>query len=163
MASAKQKTSVKRAAARANRAPGEKEFTKRRTVAEGLALADAAHAAVWRLYCDVFKFWRACRVKRCRRHRRCDGEPAACLMRGLPSVPEAERQAAAAAVIAGGPRRIPPATHLEWICAASRCRSSPPGGNDGARNARDVPAREAPADKVMPWRSGGSPPRRASA
>jgi len=114
MASAKQKTSVKHAAARANTAPGEKEFTKRRTVAEGLKLADAAHAAVWRLYCDVFKFWRACRVKRCRRHRRCDGEPAACLMRGLPSVPEAERQAAAAAVIAGGPRRIPPATHLEW-------------------------------------------------
>lgn len=89
--------SAKRKATRHSAAPGEKEFTKRRTVAEGLALADAAHAAVWRLYCDVFKFWRACRVKRCRRHRRCDGEPAACLMHGLPSVLEAERQAAAAA------------------------------------------------------------------
>ena len=32
------------------RAPGEKDFTKRRTVDEGLALSDAAHAAVWRLY-----------------------------------------------------------------------------------------------------------------
>ncbi len=95
-------------------APSEKDFTKRRTVDEGLALADAAHAAVWRLYCEVFKFWRACRVKKCRRHRRCLGAPAPCLMRGLASVPEAERQAAAAAVIAGGPRRIPPATHLEW-------------------------------------------------
>ena len=43
------------------RAPGEKDFTKRRTVDEGLALSDAAHAAVWRLYCEVFKFWRSCR------------------------------------------------------------------------------------------------------
>jgi hypothetical protein len=36
------------------RAPGEKDFTKRRTADEGLALSDAAHAAVWRLYCEVF-------------------------------------------------------------------------------------------------------------
>jgi hypothetical protein len=39
--------------------PNEKHFTKRRTVGEGLKLADAAHGAVWRLYCDVFGFWRA--------------------------------------------------------------------------------------------------------
>jgi hypothetical protein len=114
MASTKQKTVVVARTPRRKAAPGEKEFTKRRTVAEGLALADAAHDAVWRLYCDVFKFWRACRLRRCRRHRRCVGTPATCLMHGLPSVPEAERQAAASAVIAGGPRRIPPATHLEW-------------------------------------------------
>src|SRR5436190_23626551 len=86
-------------------APVEKDFIKRRTVDEGLALSDAAHAAVWRLYCEVFKFWRSCRIKRCRRHRRCLGEPALCLMRGLSSVPEARQRAAAAAVIAGGPRR----------------------------------------------------------
>ena len=96
------------------RAPGEKDFTKRRTVDEGLALSDAAHAAVWRLYCEVFKFWRSCRVKKCRRHRRCLGEPAPCLMGGLSSVPEAQRRAAAAIVIAGGPQRMPPATHMEW-------------------------------------------------
>jgi hypothetical protein len=73
---------------------------------------------VWRLYCEVFRFWRACPVKRCRRYRRCDGEPARCLMRGLPSVPQAERLAAAKEVMAGGPRRIPPATHLERIVRA---------------------------------------------
>ena len=37
-----------------------KNFTKRRTVEQGLQLADAAHAAVWRLYCEVFGLWRAC-------------------------------------------------------------------------------------------------------
>ncbi len=103
-----------RAARGSRRTPGEKDFTKRRTVDEGLALADAAHAAVWRLYCEVFAFWRGCRVKKCRRHRRCLGEPAPCLMRGLSSVPEAERRAAAAMVITGGPRRIAPTTHMEW-------------------------------------------------
>ncbi len=95
--------------------PNEKHFTKRRTVGEGLKLADAAHGAVWRLYCDVFGFWRACAGKKCRRHRRCLGEPAGCLMRGLPSVPQALRLAAAKEVAAGGPRRVPPATHMEWI------------------------------------------------
>ena len=68
----------------------DKEFTKRRSVDAGLALADKAHAAVWRLYCEVFAFWRGCRVKKCRRHRRCLGAPAPCLMRGLASVPETE-------------------------------------------------------------------------
>ena len=52
-----------RAVRGSRRKPGEKDFTKRRTVDEGLALSDAAHAAVWRLYCEVFKFWRSCRVK----------------------------------------------------------------------------------------------------
>jgi hypothetical protein len=35
-------------------------------------------------------------------------------MGGLSSVPEAQRRAAAAIVIAGGPRRMAPATHMEW-------------------------------------------------
>jgi hypothetical protein len=104
----------KRSARSKQKACVEKEFTKRRSVDAGMALADAAHAAVWRLYCEVFAFWRGCRMKKCRRHRRCVGEPAPCLMRGLPSVPEAERQSATAVVIAGGPRRMAPATHMEW-------------------------------------------------
>ena len=103
----------------------EKKFLKRRSVEEGLKLADAAHEATWRLYCEVLGFWRRCKVRRCRRYRRCLGEPAGCrrclgepagcLMRGLPSVPEAQRLAAAKEVVAGGPRRLKPATHLEWV------------------------------------------------
>lgn len=94
--------------------PNEKDFTKRRSVAEGLKLADAAHAATWRLYCDVFCLWHDCGKKKCRHHRRCMGEPAACLMRALPFIPPVRREEAAKAVIAGGPQRRPPATHLEW-------------------------------------------------
>jgi len=93
----------------------EKKFTKRRSVEDGLKLADAAHEATWRLYCEVLRFWRACKARKCRRHRRCLGEPAGCLMRGLPSVPYEQRLAAAKGVIAGGPRRLAPATHLEWV------------------------------------------------
>jgi len=93
----------------------EKRFLKRRSVEEGLKLADAAHEATWRLYCEVLGFWRRCKVRRCRRHRHCLGEPARCLMQGLPSLPEAQRLAAAKEVIAGGPRRLKPATHLEWV------------------------------------------------
>ena len=93
----------------------EKRFLKRRSVEEGLKLADAAHEATWRLYCEVLGFWRRCKVRACRRHRRCLGEPARCLMQGLPLVPEAQRLAAAKEVIAGGPRRLKPATHLEWV------------------------------------------------
>jgi hypothetical protein len=36
------------------------------------------------------------------------------LLRALAFIPPARREEAAKAVIAGGPRRIPPATHLEW-------------------------------------------------
>lgn len=95
-------------------APGEKEFTKRRSIEAGLALADAAHAATWRLYCEALRLWRACRNKKCRRHRRCFGESAKCLLRALPSVPQARQLEAGKEVMAGGARRVPPATHLEW-------------------------------------------------
>ncbi len=94
--------------------PNDKPFTKRRSIEAGLALADAAHAATWRLYGEVLRLWRTCRIKKCRRHRRCLGEPAACLLRALPFVTPARRLEAAKAVATGGPRRIPPATQLEW-------------------------------------------------
>jgi hypothetical protein len=98
-----------------NTSPGAPNYDKRRSFAEGRALVDAAHVATHRLYCDVLAFWRRCPKPPCKRHRRCLGEPAGCLMRGLPSVPEAERLRAQAAVIAGGPRRIAPATHIERL------------------------------------------------
>jgi hypothetical protein len=36
-------------------------------------------------------------------------------MRGLPAVPQERRLAVANEVIAGGPRRIAPASHMEWL------------------------------------------------
>ena len=94
--------------------PGAPDYEKRRSFAEGRALVDAAHVATHRLYCDVLAFWRRCSRTPCKRHRRCVGEPTGCLMRGLPSVAEAKRLRAQAEVIAGGPRLIPPATHIEY-------------------------------------------------
>ena len=96
-------------------APSAKDFSKRRSVEAGLKLTDAAHVATWRLYCEVLALWRGCRNKKCRRHRRCLGEAAACLLRAQPTIPQARLMEAEKEVMAGGPRRVPPATHLEWI------------------------------------------------
>ena len=81
----------------------------------GRAQVDAAHIATHRLYCDALGFWRRCAKRPCKRHRRCAGEPTGCLMRGLPSVPQAQPLKAQKEVIGGGPRRIAPATHIEWF------------------------------------------------
>jgi hypothetical protein len=43
----------------------------------------AARARLQLHYCHLFKFWRACRDKRCRRHRRCCGDTSECLKRRL--------------------------------------------------------------------------------
>ena len=89
-------------------------YGKRRSFEQGRALVDAAHIATFTLYCDVLAFWGRCPKRPCKRHRRCAGEPTGCLMRNLPFVPQAERLKAEKEVIAGGPRRIAPATHIEW-------------------------------------------------
>jgi hypothetical protein len=99
------------------------DFLKRRSFEQGRALADAAHVATQRLYCDALKFWRRCRLRGCKRHRRCCGDPALCLMRGLVFVPPSERLKAQEEVIAGGPRRLPPATHLEWVVRRTDLKS----------------------------------------
>jgi hypothetical protein len=94
--------------------PSKLKFLKRRTFADGRALVDAAHIATHRLYCEALSFWRRCARRTCKRHRRCMGEPTGCLMRGLPGVKPSARLKAQREVIAGGPRRTAPATHIEW-------------------------------------------------
>jgi hypothetical protein len=89
-------------------------FLKRRSAEDGLALVIAAHAATRRLYCDVLRFWTNCPLRGCGRYRRCVGDPRQCLHRGLIHVPQAQRLRARAEVIAGGPRRLPPGSHMEW-------------------------------------------------
>jgi hypothetical protein len=99
---------------RRNKPSDDDIYLKRRSREEGLAQVDAAHSATHRLYCETLRFWRRCALHTCNRHRRCLGEPTGCLMRGLPAVPQAERLKAQDEVIAGGPRRLSPATHIEW-------------------------------------------------
>jgi hypothetical protein len=97
-----------------NKSASKQDFLKRRTFAQGKAELDAAHIATRRLYCDALRFWRRCARPACKRHRRCLGEPGQCLLRGLPYVPPSQRLKARQQVIAGGPRHIAPATHIEW-------------------------------------------------
>jgi hypothetical protein len=99
--------------------PDQPPYLKRRTFEEGRAEVDAAHAATCRLYCDALDLWRGCAKPLCRRHRCCLGEPTGCFVRGLPRVSARRRLEAQKEVIAGGPRRIAPATHIEWTVRRS--------------------------------------------
>jgi hypothetical protein len=92
----------------------DRKYLKRRTAEQGLALVDAAHVATWRLYSDALRLWRRCTTPECKHHRRCFGTTNACLSRGLLFVPLSRRLRAQRQVIGGGPRRAPPASHMEW-------------------------------------------------
>ena len=52
----------------------------------------AAFQAPWRWTNDQFRIWTCCASRRCRRARRCRGEPQSCLERHLPSVPQPARE-----------------------------------------------------------------------
>jgi hypothetical protein len=54
---------------------------------EWQARFNIAAAQVQREYCEIFKFWRGCRYKPCRRFKACGGDPLACLTRGTRDVP----------------------------------------------------------------------------
>jgi hypothetical protein len=91
-------------------------YLKRRTFEQGLAEVNAAHMMTFRLYCDSLDLWRRCRSRTCARHRCClGGEPKACFTYALPYVHPQRRIEARRQVIKGGPRRIAPATHIEWF------------------------------------------------
>jgi hypothetical protein len=51
------------------------------------ARVEAEKAALQRHYCDVFKFWRACPLARCRKARRCGGDANLCLKRRAGEIP----------------------------------------------------------------------------
>src|ERR1700691_1334646 len=99
--------------------PDDKKYLKRRTFEQGKKEIDAAHIATQQLYCDALEFWRQCKLRVCQRHRRCYGQPTNCIMQNFKSVPQAERLKAEQEVIAGGKRRVPPATHIEWTVRRS--------------------------------------------
>jgi hypothetical protein len=106
-----------------NKPSTKQNFHKRRSFEQGKAEIDAAHIATQRLYCDALRFWRRCSLRTCKRHRRCCGAPTACLLRGLMFVPPSRRLRAQKKVIAGGPRRMPPATHVEWLIRRTELKS----------------------------------------
>jgi hypothetical protein len=96
--------------------PDRGNYLKRRTFEKGFTEVNAAHLSTFRLYCDSLDLWRRCRQRTCRRHRRCLGRaPGYCFSRALPFVHPQRRIEARRAVIKGGPRRLAPATHIEWF------------------------------------------------
>jgi hypothetical protein len=64
-----------------------KESAEKLTPKEYQARFNAAGAQAQREYCNIFKFWRACRYKPCRRAGACRGDQRACLKRGVANVP----------------------------------------------------------------------------
>jgi hypothetical protein len=52
-----------------------------------LARFNAGAEVAQRQYCDIFKFWRGCRYKPCRRAKSCRGDSLLCLKRGRWGVP----------------------------------------------------------------------------
>ena len=55
--------------------------------AEFSARLRAEKAALLLHYCNAFKFWRMCRLRRCRRARSCSGDAGACLRRREREIP----------------------------------------------------------------------------
>jgi hypothetical protein len=97
-------------------------LNKRHTPEQKLQRQDAAYFALYRIYCDVIAAWRGCAKKSCKRHRRCCGDPFACLDRAWPQEPASARPRIHAAVRAGGPMRVAPVNNIEW-----EMRRDPPG------------------------------------
>ena len=60
-----------------------------------------------RAYCDLFKMWRDCRYKLCRRYRRCRGDAGPCLMHAAESMPRQQQWDARQQMIAALPQNAP--------------------------------------------------------
>jgi hypothetical protein len=85
---------------------------------------DAAASAVQREYCDIFAFWRGCKLKACRRAKACGGDPHVCLKRGFAQVPDDAADRALMRVTAATPvdadrptqlaRRMSPRSFFLW-------------------------------------------------
>ncbi len=60
---------------------------KKITTEQYVARFNAEKARLQRHYCNIFKFWRSCRFKPCRKARACRGDQNACLKQSVDSVP----------------------------------------------------------------------------
>jgi hypothetical protein len=88
-------------------------YHKRLTPEEETEQRHIAFAAIRRLYAELLPLWRSCPRGFCRRHHCCNGDVRQCLARAWPLTPPAVQQKASEQVAVGGPRHLPPATHLE--------------------------------------------------
>ena len=80
------------------------------------ARVEVEKAALQRHYCDVFKFWRACPLARCRMARRCDGDAALCLKGRAGEIPR----------------------HQQWQARQQVLRSTPASAGEPERAVREL-------------------------
>ena len=69
---------------------------------------DAEKAKLARDYCNIFKFWRTCPFKHCRRARTCSGDANACLKRRENEVPRDIQWQARQQILAATPANAGP-------------------------------------------------------
>ena len=93
------------------------------TSAQYVARLNAAKAKLARHYCTVFKFWRDCAFKPCRKARRCSGDQNACLKRRARDVPRELQWQARHQILASTPAHAGPPERMareflpESLCA----------------------------------------------
>jgi hypothetical protein len=78
------------------------------TADEYVARFNAEKAMLARGYCDLFKFWRTCPFKLCRKARGCSGDQIACLKRSEKEVPRDLQWRARQQVLASTPANAGP-------------------------------------------------------
>ena len=81
---------------------------------------NAEKANLRRRYCTIFKFWRTCRFKPCRKMRTCMGDAKACLKRGEASVSH----------------------NMQWDARQHILAATPESAGPPERSARECPPRE---------------------
>jgi hypothetical protein len=91
-----------------------------------VARFNAEKARLARHYCTIFKFWRGCPRKSCRKMRTCGGDPHVCLKRGEPEVPRdiqwnARQQVIAATPAHAGAHGARVSSERFGCASASRC------------------------------------------
>ena len=77
-----------------------------------IARMNAEKAALRRHYCNTFKFWRMCALRRCHKVRACRGDAAFCLKRRLPEIPRELRWQARHEVLVATPQHAGPGERM---------------------------------------------------
>jgi len=84
-----------------------------------------------RRYCNAFALWRTCRDKTCRRKGACQGDPNACLQRGVAIVPRDVQAQVRRDILDATPRNIgAPERRARQCMPFDLCRKG--GGADGS-------------------------------
>ncbi len=85
-----------------------KKAPKKLTAECYVARFNAEKALLARHYCTIFKFWRSCPCKRCRKARICSGDQHACLKRNAKDVPRKIQWQARQQILVSTPANVGP-------------------------------------------------------